>query len=89
MSGLTPLGGFLALLSDLEAARADERAAAEHVDALDASESSSAFRRAAAAETYADARTVRIRAERAAEAALAALPDAAARRAALYAAGIR
>lgn len=85
----TALGAFLALLSELETARADERAASDHVDALDASECSSALERAVAAEVYAAARTGRIAVERAAEAALAALPDAAARRAALYAAGIR
>jgi hypothetical protein len=76
-------------LAALEAARTDERAADAAVDAADASESSTAVQRDAAAEWYATARATRIRAERAAEEILAALPDATARRAALYAAGVR
>jgi len=89
MSGVAPVGAFLLLLSELEGARAAEQRAAATVDYWDASEIDAPPVRDAAATVYAEARAARISVERAAEAALAALPDAAARRAALYAAGVR
>lgn len=86
MSAAQPLRVALAAL---EAARAAEHWTDARIGTLDADPDSTRTERDAAHAAWHAARADRIDAEDAAEAILAALPDATARRAALYAAGVR